>query len=225
MTVRNVGIVFAPTLNIPAPVFSMFLTDYDSIFGDADPNSTKPATELTVENSLLPNDIRSPRHQMFSDIPTPSYQQTSFRHTGDTNSAADGPRPPYDTGFIPMQPSYDQATSSRHEQYNQPPDNSAGYSSLNGMLGPSSEDTRSAKTKRRESSMLFMDGKIPIERTTSITFANHDLQILLSIRVTEFQFSSGPFFFALLFLNLAIATFARKNYDLHDCRMMTSLTW
>jgi RalA-binding protein 1 len=163
MTVRNVGIVFAPTLNIPAPVFSMFLTDYDSIFGDTDSSFAKPRTELTVENALSPDDIRSPRHQMFSDIPTPSYQQTSFRNTGDVN----GPGPSevsrnnYDTGFIPMQPSYDQPPSSRHEQYNQPPVSgaSAPYSSMNGMLVPGSEDTRSAKTKRRESSMLFMDGR------------------------------------------------------------------
>ncbi|KAJ5309118.1 hypothetical protein N7508_004497 [Penicillium antarcticum] len=151
MTVRNVGIVFAPTLNIPAPVFSMFLTDYDSIFGD-DRSFTK-STELTVDHTLSPDDIRSPRHQMFSDIPTPSYQQTSFRNT---EAADSGSRTHYDTGFIPMQPSYDQ-TASRHEQYNQPPGSSAPYSSLNGMLVPNSDDTRSAKTKRRESSMLFMD--------------------------------------------------------------------
>ncbi|KAJ5774638.1 hypothetical protein N7457_009534 [Penicillium paradoxum] len=170
MTVRNVGIVFAPTLNIPAPVFSMFLTDYDSIFGDADPSSNKPATtDLAVENALSPDDIRSPRHQMFSDLPTPSYQQTSFRNTGDVNCPPEGPRTPYDTGFIPMQPSYDQATSSRHEQYNQSPDDSAPYSSLNGMLGPTSEDTRSAKTKRRESSMLFMDGEVPETRGSLYT--------------------------------------------------------
>lgn len=159
MTVRNVGIVFAPTLNIPAPVFSMFLTDYDSIFGDTDSSFAKPATELTVENTLSPDDIRSPRHQMFSDLPTPSYQQTSFRNTGDVNGPSEGPRTHYDTGFTPMQPSYDQSTSSRHEQYNQPSGAGASYHSLNGMLGTNSEDTRSAKTKRRESSMLFMDGK------------------------------------------------------------------
>ncbi|KAJ5275848.1 hypothetical protein N7524_002001 [Penicillium chrysogenum] len=157
MTVRNVGIVFAPTLNIPAPVFSMFLTDYDSIFGDTDSSFAKPPTELTVENTLSADDIRSPRHQMFSDLPTPSYQQTSFRTTGDVNGPSDGPRTHHDTGFTPMQPSYDQPTSSRHEQYNQPPGAGASYSSLNGMLGPNSEDTRSAKTKRRESSMLFME--------------------------------------------------------------------
>jgi RalA-binding protein 1 len=151
MTVRNVGIVFAPTLNIPAPVFSMFLTDYDSIFGD-DRNVAK-STELTVDHTLSPDDIRSPRHQMFSDIPTPSYQQTSFRNT---ETADSGSRTPYDTGFIPMQPSYDQPAS-RHEQHNQPPGSMAPYSSLNGMLVPNTDDTRSAKTKRRESSMLFMD--------------------------------------------------------------------
>ncbi|KAL1842097.1 hypothetical protein VTJ49DRAFT_6079 [Mycothermus thermophilus] len=33
MTVRNVGIVFSPTLNIPAPVFAMFLQNYEAIFG------------------------------------------------------------------------------------------------------------------------------------------------------------------------------------------------
>ncbi|KAJ5514868.1 Rho GTPase activation protein [Penicillium fimorum] len=164
MTVRNVGIVFAPTLNIPAPVFSMFLTDYDSIFGDTDSSFSKP-TELTVESSLSPDDIRSPRHQMFSDLPTPSYQQTSF---GDGNGPSDGPRNHHDTGFTPMQPSYDQPTSSRHEQYNQPPGAGASYSSLNGMLVPGSEDTRSAKTKRRESSMLFMDGKTQPEDSHSL---------------------------------------------------------
>ncbi|KZL64849.1 RhoGAP domain-containing protein [Colletotrichum tofieldiae] len=33
MTVRNVGIVFSPTLNIPAPVFAMLLQNYFGIFG------------------------------------------------------------------------------------------------------------------------------------------------------------------------------------------------
>ncbi|KAJ5944900.1 hypothetical protein N7516_005068 [Penicillium verrucosum] len=157
MTVRNVGIVFAPTLNIPAPVFSMFLTDYDSIFGDTDSSFAKPATELTVENTLSADDIRSPRHQMFSDLPTPSYQQTSFQPISNVNSPSDDPRTHYDTGFTPMQHSYDQPASSKHEQYNQPAGAGDSYSSLNGMLGPSSDDTRTAKTKRRESSMLFMD--------------------------------------------------------------------
>ncbi|KAL2134119.1 hypothetical protein VTI74DRAFT_942 [Chaetomium olivicolor] len=41
MTVRNVGIVFSPTLNIPAPVFAMFLQNYQAIFG-IDPLEYEP---------------------------------------------------------------------------------------------------------------------------------------------------------------------------------------
>lgn len=158
MTVRNVGIVFAPTLNIPAPVFSMFLTDFDSIFGDSSDSGPGPATvELTVDNNLSADDVRSPRNQMFSNIPTPSYNQTSFQ-------GSDNPRVPHDTGFISMQPTYEQPAY-RHDMYNQPPQThqppggDGGFSSLNGMLSPSQDDTRSAKTKRRESSMLFMESK------------------------------------------------------------------
>jgi RalA-binding protein 1 len=33
MTVRNVGIVFSPTLNIPAPVFALLLQNYEAVFG------------------------------------------------------------------------------------------------------------------------------------------------------------------------------------------------
>ncbi|KAJ5083829.1 hypothetical protein N7456_013256 [Penicillium angulare] len=158
MTVRNVGIVFAPTLNIPAPVFSMFLTDFESIFGDTGAGSGPgPAVELTVEHNLTPDDIRSPRHQMFSDIPTPSYNQTSFRGTADAlGGPAENSRIAHDTGFAPMQPSYDQPAY-RNDAYNQSQGVPASYGSLNGMLSPGSDDTRSAKTKRRESSMLFMD--------------------------------------------------------------------
>ncbi|KAJ5084327.1 hypothetical protein NUU61_008906 [Penicillium alfredii] len=117
MTVRNVGIVFAPTLNIPAPVFSMFLTDFDSIFGDSS-NPTPANVELTVDRTLLADDVRSPRHQMFSDIPTPSYNQTSFRVTGDLpNNLGDSSRAQHDTGFVPMQPSYDQPAY-QNDMYN-----------------------------------------------------------------------------------------------------------
>ncbi|EQK97551.1 RhoGAP domain protein [Ophiocordyceps sinensis CO18] len=41
MTVRNVGIVFSPTLNIPAPVFALFLQHYQEIF-DIDPERYEP---------------------------------------------------------------------------------------------------------------------------------------------------------------------------------------
>ena len=76
MTVKNVGIVFAPTLNIPAPVFSMFLTDFESIFGQ-NPNEV---IEYPITITEPPqDDVRSPRRQMFPDGAVPAaYNQNSF---------------------------------------------------------------------------------------------------------------------------------------------------
>ncbi|KAI5927652.1 hypothetical protein F4810DRAFT_698972 [Camillea tinctor] len=51
MTVRNVGIVFSPTLNIPAPVFAMLLQNYEGIFG-IDPEEYElpsPVSDAPVE--------------------------------------------------------------------------------------------------------------------------------------------------------------------------------
>jgi RalA-binding protein 1 len=185
MNVRNMGIVFSPTLNIPAPVFGMFLTDFDAIFG-AEPEEAAPiqeqtrTVELSVPTHLAAGDIRSPRHQMFSDLPTPAYNQTTFPQ-GSTaqqfpmqqSSAAPNqpaPNPPSstnvsnDTGFIPMQPSYEtrtyvsdpQAQSHPQQRYSVvPPAAQRGeYGSMNMMLAPS--NAASIKAKRRESSMLFM---------------------------------------------------------------------
>ncbi|KAG5356724.1 putative Rho-type GTPase-activating protein 2 [Yarrowia sp. E02] len=39
MNLRNVGIVFSPTVNVPAGIFVLFLTDFDCIFGDAQPRT------------------------------------------------------------------------------------------------------------------------------------------------------------------------------------------
>jgi RalA-binding protein 1 len=158
MTVRNVGIVFAPTLNIPAPVFSMFLTEFDSIFDDTlRQDVVSKSVELTIEKPLGPGDIRSPRHQMFSDLPTPAYNQSSFptlrRPEISGESGGRDPREQFDTGFVPMQPSHEQrpialdTPSQRHGEPSQ-------FSSINGMLTPNG--SQSAKSKRRESSLLFM---------------------------------------------------------------------
>ncbi|KAL4900617.1 hypothetical protein BDW74DRAFT_182697 [Aspergillus multicolor] len=147
MTVRNVGIVFAPTLNIPAPVFSMFLTDYDEIFDDIPEYNAHPM-ELAVDRSLTPDDIRSPRRQMFSEIPTPAHNQMTFPMSRDN---PDDHNPHHDTGFIPMQPSYEALAPDRTELYSHPP------AAMSRMLAPESDNNRSAKAKRRESNILFMD--------------------------------------------------------------------
>jgi len=111
MTVRNVGIVFSPTLNIPAPVFALFLQQYDGIFGQEPDSHDQRTIEVTVEAPpLTPEDIRSPRNQRFQALPTPSYDQTSF-----PRAPPSFPQPQHyqqnragsDTGFTPLQPSYE----------------------------------------------------------------------------------------------------------------------
>ncbi|OJD20677.1 hypothetical protein ACJ73_07988 [Blastomyces percursus] len=192
MTVRNVGIVFAPTLNIPAPIFSMFLTNFESIFGE-------PVSEFSIHNagpvellgdtkSLNPEDIRSPRHQMFSDLLTPSYNQTSFQQSSaapqhrhgsdltpqeaqqahstqqqwDQHRDRDRSRDKFDnTGFIPMQPTYEQQMLGA-DPYNSmsslmPPPMSTSGNNDNGNGNNGSSHNVTGKTKRRESNLLFMN--------------------------------------------------------------------
>jgi RalA-binding protein 1 len=172
MGVRNVGIVFAPTLNIPAPVFAQFLNDFKAVFDSgAESEGQTRMVEVTMPNHLAPVDIRSPRHQMFSDLPTPAYSQTSFASgtpagsfPAPSTSTLQRAESPEDVGFTPMQPSYEtrQYSSSPHrvghgqQRYTilQPPSSQAEYGSLNMMLTP--ENAASLKAKRRESSMLFL---------------------------------------------------------------------
>ncbi|PSN60650.1 hypothetical protein BS50DRAFT_205692 [Corynespora cassiicola Philippines] len=170
MTVRNVGIVFAPTLNIPAPLISFFLTDYTDIFGPAIDEASSPIHEIVITTPLGDEAVRSPRHQMFSDIPTPAYNETSFQQQQQHYDRPPSsfpmapaapqyapPQPPqqqqrqhagYDTGFIPLRPSYE---SPAYEQ----PAYGDSYNSLNGALQPPS--ARDARQRRRESSMLMMN--------------------------------------------------------------------
>jgi RalA-binding protein 1 len=60
MTVRNVGIVFSPTLNIPAPVFALFLQNYEPIFGIAPEKYELPTMNAEAESTTARND--SPLH-------------------------------------------------------------------------------------------------------------------------------------------------------------------
>ncbi|KAF2034553.1 hypothetical protein EK21DRAFT_56111 [Setomelanomma holmii] len=172
MTVRNVGIVFAPTLNIPAPLISFFLTDFGDIFGAALDEASSPIHEIRSNTSQLSDDaIRSPRRQMFSDLPTPAYNQTSFQHPYDrqpqqyqplqpqqfqslTAPSYPPPQPPqqqqgYDGGFIPLRPSYDAPS------YEQAYQGGEGYGSLNSAVNSGS--AKEQRQRRRESGMLLMN--------------------------------------------------------------------
>jgi RalA-binding protein 1 len=165
-----VGIVFSPTLNIPAPVFSMFLTDFDAIFG-VDPDESLPSPiDASPTAEMTPEDIRSPRRQMFQELPTPSFNQSSFPGLPSSGLPSSPrslptanppePRSPYNTGFIPMHPSYQQPGQKNPyvHQVSQINDPSHDFTSLNGALSPMpSSGNAILKAKRRESSMLTMD--------------------------------------------------------------------
>lgn len=165
MSVRNIGIVFSATLSIPVPVFSSFLTDFDLIFGDKfEEDMGPPSFEISVTqpSPLTPEDIRSPRRQLFSDIPTPSYNQDSFpKQMYQAPSYGQVPhdsRVDNDTGFIPLQPSYEPPSS------NPPPPPQYGQIHQSSVHMPGPEYSvmgrkpgvnGSAKARRRESSMMF----------------------------------------------------------------------
>ena len=169
MTVRNVGIVFAPTLNIPAPLIAFFLTDFPDIFGSPIDEASSPIHEIRVNANHLGDDaVRSPRRQMFSDLPTPAYNETSFQQRFDRRPpqfqdnappSYPAPQPPsqqqernrngsQDAGFVPMRPSYDAP------QYDQAYQNGDGYGSLNSAVQGNSREQRQ---RRRESGMLLMN--------------------------------------------------------------------
>ena len=160
MTIRNVGIVFSPTLSIPAPVFAMFLTEFDAIFGAKPADNTPMPTEVSVVEPLTPEEIRSPRRQLFSDIPTPSYTQATFpAHGPSYEQALRESHAEHDTGFIPLQPSYEPPTSFGALMYGQTNSGSVTmpgpeYGTDNRTLEPSS--MQAMKARRRESSMLLM---------------------------------------------------------------------
>lgn len=143
MSIRNVGIVFSPTLNIPAPIFSMFLTEFDAIFCEELEQASPVSTEVFANEPLTPEDIRSPRRQMFSEIPTPSYSQSSFPPTSNDEQPSRSQPSEKDTGFAPLHPSYE-------GQVVPGPEPSMGSRTL----APDS----AVKSRRRESSMLLMSG-------------------------------------------------------------------
>ena len=169
MTVRNVGIVFSPTLNIPAPVFALFLQQYDGIFGqDPDSHENGPVEVTVTAPALTPEDIRSPRRQKFQELPTPSYSQESFpqnqappsvppQHSQQQQAAA------YDTGFTPLQPAYESQIypTVAGPEYGTRSQTLAGpaYDQFNGnpayrQFASEDQSQLSTKSKRRESSMF-----------------------------------------------------------------------
>ena len=106
-----------------------------------------PISVHEASTAPAPTDLRSPRKQMFSDLPTPAYNQTTFQSFGAVHGD--------DTGMIPMRPTY--------AGYQMAPQGDGGFGSLNDALkSPTLYNTvsngipssRDVKAKRRESAML-----------------------------------------------------------------------
>ena len=172
MTMRNVGIVFSPTLNIPTPVLSMFLTEFDAVFRENLGVTTAPSLELTASEPLSSEDIRSPRRQMFSDIPTPSYTQDTFS-TSNSQPSHSYPQAhsthtmnTSDTGFIPLQPTYE--TSAVQAQQGSITVPGPEYAVARPRNLPTGGAT---KARRRESSMLLIG---PGQRKSSLPMMSGD---------------------------------------------------
>lgn len=177
MTVRNVGIVFSPTLNIPAPVFALLLQNYQGIFG-IDPEEyelpspvseadSRPPAEAQPRRPSTAGPTESPHRQRLVEqvqqrsTPTPP----GFRTAG-TPPPRQAPgmqgttRPAYESGFAPPA-GYDPTTNTipqpKQPTYDRPHYGyGSGYeqdynSNSNGMLDASFNN----KSKRRESSMFM----------------------------------------------------------------------
>ncbi|XP_044724822.1 rhoGAP domain-containing protein [Hirsutella rhossiliensis] len=134
MNVRNVGIVFSPTLNIPAPVFALFLQHYQEIFGidperyeppsgtpepdprrgrfDARPRSEMPPRASTSSGSASPQRRmqRDSRRENPRSTPTPPLMQMA-RSSPTPPSATS--RQQHDAAHLAQQRASTAGTSSR----------------------------------------------------------------------------------------------------------------
>ena len=146
----------------------MFILEFDAIFGDPVDDVTVPSIKVGASEPLTPEDIRSPRKQMFSEIPTPSYAQSSFSDVNRQVNNNNSQPTPYEqvlpdsngdhhTGFVPMQPTYD--TAPQHGLVTVPGPEYAVARPRN--LAPGG----AAKARRRESSMLLMN---PVQHKSSL---------------------------------------------------------
>lgn len=87
MGVRNVGIIFAPTLAIPAPVFASFVMDFDAIF------NSEPAGGAMYNFQTDASDEGSPQNYMLGDNGPPTGTQDNFSVLGPAQGSKQTPGP------------------------------------------------------------------------------------------------------------------------------------
>ncbi|KAM3445716.1 hypothetical protein NHJ13734_000169 [Beauveria thailandica] len=126
MTVRNVGIVFSPTLNIPAPVFATFLQNFEGIFGiDPEEYELSPASATeSVQRTHAESSSRSdgPSRQETAPRPSTSSGSASSPHRQARVEAVRGPSrstptPPLAQSRVPARQSPTPSTGSNRPAY------------------------------------------------------------------------------------------------------------
>ncbi|TQV97271.1 RhoGAP domain-containing protein [Cordyceps javanica] len=125
MTVRNVGIVFSPTLNIPAPVFATFLQNFEGIFG-IDPEEYELPTSGTKHekrgHAENPSRFDAPSRQEAAPRPSTSSGSASSPHRPARVEAVRGPArstptPPLGQSRAPARQSPTPSTGSNRPTY------------------------------------------------------------------------------------------------------------
>lgn len=99
MNLRNVGIVFAPTLNISASVLINFLTDFDAIFGDSSSPSTENLNEIVGPNSSVTPTATTAHTSAPATVPPAS---ASIPASTSASVSASTSGPAYATASIPV---------------------------------------------------------------------------------------------------------------------------
>jgi len=143
MTVRNVGIVFSPTLNIPAGVFSLFLLEFPSIF--IKPNEEgyeEPSLEALANTDQNTNvtHLNAPSGGISMGLPS-----TPRKMSFDVSIAAEEKRRADQQNFRNLM-----ETTRQEEQQQQQQQNHERSQSPSSSLGVPAE----GKKKKRESTML-----------------------------------------------------------------------
>ncbi|KAI0394780.1 hypothetical protein F5Y17DRAFT_234738 [Xylariaceae sp. FL0594] len=152
MTVRNVGIVFSPTLNIPAPVFALLLQNYQGIFGiepeeyelpsapwvqedddyiTAEPQPRRPSTATagTTESSPRHQRLMEQMQQRSTPTPPPNPSGSGLRPLG-----TPPPRQGYEPQYMSQQgqSTHANARAPYESGFNAP----AGYDQAAAAMGP-----------------------------------------------------------------------------------------
>lgn len=162
MTSRNLSTILVPTLQIPGQLFSALVDSFDVLFANAPDHSTSTTIHVTAPTpSINADDIRSPRRQVFGDVATPSYSQSTFAHEGlglTYEDVLQHGRPDPGTGFSSLNDVGSRfAGGNRGPSVTMPgPEYGAFQRTLAASgTGSSNVDARETRARRRESSMLL----------------------------------------------------------------------